>query len=1125
MDSPIAIWEENEGLTPDNDVSLCNRTETATLVTLSSEMYPVIFCLLVIIPVSASESPFACESTTVRAGNGQPYYQRINAEKTYDEAEDECRMKGAELYTTRNDAVKTETSDNASTLRTWISAKRRYWIHDSLHLGLSYESWARGHPISVENNCVYAMNKNTSMALYSGPCSMENNVICMDQELEEGNFPKTFTESLRICERHNGHLVAIFDKKQMKWISNTFTSSFWTGYKYNDNNTSLFWYDGHRVMNTNWKEGQPASGDCVVIDAEGKWQTEDCLNRHTFICILEVPYASKTTTCKRYDDECVCYWTEDKYVSFTEAMESCMSDGGTLGYPNSEEKLSFLSNLVHNENFWVGISDNHTKGVYRGSDASAITWIKWYHSYGPRVVTYNIQSKECSMSSEISDTWRNDPEMISRKRTKRVLDAASYCLDDLPIRVPLDEAIERCTNYKTDDICQKSPNITNGIKTVNMSSKDILYTCEDGYFMPTLNVSTVKIKCDCPGSEILLSIENCTVMKCNDSPNVNNANFSTDNNIFGSIMEIICIDWYWIPELASNTVNTTCVMDQSGLFATWCWTPPCQEIICPEPPTIPMGTYVIQENKAIYMCETNYKIKGKSSNTTEISCIYDENFRASWLAAPICQAISCPGVTDVQGANVLSKAENNYTGAVIQYRCHDGLVVYEDGLQINYTNQFNKTCIPDSSAFTGRWIGNYSCDSVTCSEPPLVLNSQVTARGYNIGDTALYTCDSQYTVISDSDLSNVNETWESTCVLDDNDKTKAVWNPILECIDLKPTTTSEMPDLIDDVPLIRQCPPINIGTKSLTHSGDLFINSPVSYVASVGYVFDNGGKTRSSLCLSGGHWSAAVPHLRRNRCPLLPPILEATKSTHENYVGIKVTIRCNDVKAKLENGLSEVTIKCINNEQWTFIPRSCETQRCAPFEYVEHSHLKSFNNTIGGLAILECNLSYRFADGTKTKTFRCLSNLSWESSERCYFYCFITEVDVCPPLRTPINGEMSTDIALEGTIVEDYVIPLLTKIGHENKDRESRGCMDDIRCPDLPELTNGNRSSSETLYNSNITYWCDGKNRLQYGYRRMTIRCEENGEWTHSNLSCDSDRCPPIPRVVNAIPSTSLAVN
>jgi hypothetical protein len=40
---------------------------------------------------------------------------------------------------------------------------------------------------------------------------------------EEGNFPKTFTESLRICERHNGHLVAIFDKKQMKWISNTFT--------------------------------------------------------------------------------------------------------------------------------------------------------------------------------------------------------------------------------------------------------------------------------------------------------------------------------------------------------------------------------------------------------------------------------------------------------------------------------------------------------------------------------------------------------------------------------------------------------------------------------------------------------------------------------------------------------------------------------------------------------------------------------------------------------------------------------------------------------------------------------------------------------------------------------------
>ena len=59
-------------------------------------------------------------------------------------------------------------------------------------------------------------------------------------------------------------------------------------------------------------------------------------------------------------------------------------------------------------------------------------------------------------------------------------------------------------------------------------------------------------------------------------------------------------------------------------------------------------------------------------------------------------------------------------------------------------------------------------------------------------------------------------------------------------------------------------------------------------------------------------------------------------------------------------------------------------QRCGPFELVENSHLIAFNNTIGGLATIECNLSYRFADGARTKSFRCLADLTWESSERCY---------------------------------------------------------------------------------------------------------------------------------------------
>lgn len=65
--------------------------------------------------------------------------------------------------------------------------------------------------------------------------------------------------------------------------------------------------------------------------------------------------------------------------------------------------------------------------------------------------------------------------------------------------------------------------------------------------------------------------------------------------------------------------------------------------------------------------------------------------------------------------------------------------------------------------------------AVMCSEPPRVLNSDVLVNGYNVGDTAVYTCYNEF-------ISNVGQTWESTCVLDVNNGLKAAWEPTEECI-------------------------------------------------------------------------------------------------------------------------------------------------------------------------------------------------------------------------------------------------------------------------------------------------------------------------------------------------------
>jgi len=64
-----------------------------------------------------------------------------------------------------------------------------------------------------------------------------------------------------------------------------------------------------------------------------------------------------------------------------------------------------------------------------------------------------------------------------------------------------------------------------------------------------------------------------------------------------------------------------------------------------------------------------------------------------------------------------------------------------------------------------------------CPEPPSVYNSNVTVRGYGIGDSALYTCDPDYIMLTEDDVPN----WQSICSLDDNNKATAVWKPIQEC--------------------------------------------------------------------------------------------------------------------------------------------------------------------------------------------------------------------------------------------------------------------------------------------------------------------------------------------------------
>ena len=60
------------------------------------------------------------------------------------------------------------------------------------------------------------------------------------------------------------------------------------------------------------------------------------------------------------------------------------------------------------------------------------------------------------------------------------------------------------------DICSHYPQITNGTVQRDETSLDILYKCDDNYFMSTLNATTNHINCDCNWYASLERVENCT---------------------------------------------------------------------------------------------------------------------------------------------------------------------------------------------------------------------------------------------------------------------------------------------------------------------------------------------------------------------------------------------------------------------------------------------------------------------------------------------------------------------------------------------------------------------------------------------------------------------------------------
>ena len=79
------------------------------------------------------------------------------------------------------------------------------------------------------------------------------------------------------------------------------------------------------------------------------------------------------------------------------------------------------------------------------------------------------------------------------------------------------------------------------------------------------------------------------------------------------------------------------------------------EIACPEPVEVDRATYLMFGNRTYdnvtYVCETDHRITGTSTNTTNATCGHDDNFQGIWLNVPTCEGMYLAGT----GRILLSK--------------------------------------------------------------------------------------------------------------------------------------------------------------------------------------------------------------------------------------------------------------------------------------------------------------------------------------------------------------------------------------------------------------------------------------------------------------------------------------
>ncbi|XP_063741471.1 macrophage mannose receptor 1-like isoform X2 [Eleginops maclovinus] len=356
-------------------------------------------------------------------------------QKTWPDAQRECRFEGGDLVTIRNVEEQSFVISQlgyTSNDELWIGLNDRStegqfdWID---HSTVSFTNWEYGKPAVQTDlkDCVLIKGENGNWA--DSVCEEKHGSICMKmsasipsgKEVEQdkgckrgwrkhgsycyfiGVQSKTFEEANADCKSSNSYLADVSNA-----VDNAFLVSlvglrpekyFWLGLSNQKNIDQFVWTNSNSVKFTHWNALMPGHNQgCVAMTTgvfAGLWDVLPCTNKAKYICkhlaegavLTPAPPSVPPTTCaigwSRVGSRNYCLklfkQSQSDMRTWFDARKYCMDLGGDLLSIHSAEDLESITTRGGYGRAWIGLSAPDPTTGYVWNDGSPLNFQHWKH--------------------------------------------------------------------------------------------------------------------------------------------------------------------------------------------------------------------------------------------------------------------------------------------------------------------------------------------------------------------------------------------------------------------------------------------------------------------------------------------------------------------------------------------------------------------------------------------------------------------------------------------------------------------------------------------------------------------------------------------------------------------------